>query len=93
MRQRNGLGNGMIQSMQGLRGGGHGTTKEVTLPLPDQEGECGLQFHCSWVGGGADGLAGSLLDAEVPRGKDLVQCQIKLGFPGRAELRKVLWWR
>lgn len=27
MRQRNGLGSGMIQSTQGLGGGGHGTTK------------------------------------------------------------------
>lgn len=56
--------------------------KRLAAPLPGQNGE---QFHCSWVRGGADGLAGNLLDAEVPRGGDPVQCQTKLGFPGRAE--------
>lgn len=43
--------------------------------------------------GRAGGLAASQLDSEVPRGKDVVQYQIKLGSTQRAELRKVLWRR
>lgn len=84
----------MIQSTQGLGGGGHGTTKGGYL-LPSLIRRVSVAPNSTAVGLEVEpgGLAASLLDAEVPRGRDLVQCQIELGFPGRAELRKVLLWR
>lgn len=84
MRQRNGLSSGMIQSTQGLGGGGY--------LLPSLMRRVSVAPNSTAVGLEVEpgGLAASLLDAEVPRGRDLVQCQIKLG---RAELRKVSWWR